>query len=346
MVDRSLTTAVLGDGGWGTALAMLLAANGHRVKLWGAFPDYIEEMKRTRINRKFLPEVELPTSIRLTSDLGDALWESTVLVFAIPTQYLRRVVERVRASGFDPAAVIITVAKGLEVGSLKRGSEIIKETLGSHIHIGGLFGPSHAIEVARRLPTTVAAASPERGLSVLIQEIFNGPFFRVYTNTDLVGCEICAAVKNVIAIASGMSDGLNLGDNARAALLTRGLAEMARLAKAIGADPITVSGLAGVGDLIVTCHSLHSRNRRVGIRIAQGEKLSQITSSTDQVAEGVESSKSIKELAKRVGIEMPIVNAVHSVLFEDKSPRQAAWELMNRDPKAELEEFKPAKVPQ
>lgn len=344
MVDRSLTITVIGDGGWGTALGLLLAANGHRIKLWGAFPDYIDEMRRTRVNRKFLPEIEIPSSIRLTGDLSEALWESTVLLFAVPTQYMRRVVERVRNTGYDPAAVVITVAKGLEVGTLKRGSEIIKETLGSHMHICGLFGPSHAIEVARRLPTTVAAASPERGLAVLAQEIFNGPFFRVYTNSDLIGCEICGAVKNVIAIASGLSDGLNLGDNARAALLTRGLAEMARLARAVGADPITVSGLAGVGDLIVTCHSLHSRNRRVGIRIAQGESVAEITRSTEMVAEGIESSKSIRELAKKAGIEMPIVNAVYSVLFEEKSPRQAAWELMNRDLKAELEEFRPAKV--
>jgi len=346
MVDRTLTIGVIGDGGWGTALAALLASNGHRVKLWGAFPAYIEEMRRTRVNRKFLPEVELPSSIRLTSDLGETLWESTMLVFAVPAQYLRRVVERVRNSGFDPAAIIVTVTKGIEVGTLKRGSEIIRETLGAHIHVGGLFGPSHAEEVARRMPTTVAAACSERGIAVLIQQTFSGPFFRVYTNSDLPGCEICGAVKNVIAVASGISDGLNLGDNARAALLTRGLAEMARLARAVGADPITVSGLAGVGDLIVTCHSLHSRNRRVGIRVAHGETLSQIAASTEQVAEGVESSKSIRELAGKYGVEMPIVKAVYEVLFEEKSPRQAAWELMNRDLKAELEDFRPAHVQQ
>ncbi|MBN1808133.1 MAG: NAD(P)-dependent glycerol-3-phosphate dehydrogenase [Planctomycetes bacterium] len=340
MVDRALTTTVLGDGGWGTALSIVLASNGHKVTLWGAFPDYIEEMRRIRVNRKFLPEVDIPSTVRLSHNIAEALWEASIVVFAVPTQFLRSVAEKVRTSGYDPAAIIVTVSKGIEVGTLKRGSEIISDVLGSDIHIGGLFGPSHAEEVARRLPTTVSAACRERGIAVLLQEVFSGPFFRVYTNSDLVGSEVCGAVKNVLAIACGISDGLGLGDNARAAILTRGLAEMARLAGALGADPITVTGLTGVGDLVVTCHSLHSRNRRVGIRIAQGETLDQIVRSSEQVAEGVESSRSIRDLASRAGVEMPIVNAVAQVLFEGKSPRQAAWELMNRDPKAELEEFR------
>lgn len=340
MVDRVLKAAVLGDGGWGTALAMVLASNGHRVTQWGAFPDYIEQLKHTRRNWKYLPEIPIPHSIELTADLQRALWEARLIVLAAPTQYLRSVAQKVQAAGFDRLAVTVAVSKGLEVGTLKRGSEVLREVLGGDIHLGGLYGPSHAEEVARRLPTTVTAVSPDSTIAIFIQEAFNSPFFRVYTDADLVGAEICGAVKNIIAIACGICDGLGLGDNARAALLTRGLAEMARLGKALGADPITFSGLAGVGDLVCTCHSIHSRNRRVGIRIAQGEKLQDIIAGTAQVAEGIESSRSVLALARRQDVPMPIVEAVYTVLFEGKPLRQAAWQLMSRAPKPELEEFK------
>lgn len=340
MVERALKAAVLGDGGWGTALAIVLAGNGHHVLQWGAFPDYIETLKRSRINSRYLPEVTIPPSVELTADLGEALWEAQTIVFAVPTQYLRSVAGKVAQSGFDRKAVVVGVSKGLEVGTLKRGSEILREILNGEIRLGGLFGPSHAEEVANRQPTSIVAASEDSTVAAFIQQAFNSPFFRVYTNRDLVGVEICGAVKNIIAIAAGLADGLGLGDNARAALITRGLAEMARLGKALGADPITFSGLAGVGDLICTCHSIHSRNRRVGIRIAQGETLAGITSSTSQVAEGVESSKSVLALARKLDVSMPIVEAVHAVLFKGKPLRQAAWELMTRDPKPELEEFR------
>ena len=340
MVDRAIKAAVIGDGGWGTALAMVLASNGHRVVQWGAFPDYIEQLKRTRINTRYLPEVPIPPTVELTSEMDRALWEARLIVNAVPTQYVRRVAQKVRETGFDISAVIVTVSKGLEVETSVRGSEILRQVLGEDILLGGLFGPSHAEEVARRLPTTVTAASRDSAVAAYIQQAFNSPFFRVYTNSDLVGVEICGAVKNVIAIACGISDGLGLGDNARSALITRGLAEMARLGMALGADPITFSGLAGIGDLVVTCHSVHSRNRRVGIRIAQGETMETIVSSTQQVAEGVESSKSVLALARKYEVDMPIVESVHAVLFEGKALRQAAWELMTRDPKPELEEFR------
>lgn len=343
MVDRAIKAAVIGDGGWGTALAMVLASNGHRVVQWGAFPDYVEELKRTRINTRYLPEVPIPPTVELTSNMGEALWEARLIVNAVPTQYVRSVADKVKETGFDLSAVLVTVSKGIEVGTCKRSSEILKEILGEETRLGGLFGPSHAEEVARRLPTTVSAASTDSAVAAYIQQAFNSPFFRVYTNSDLVGVEICGAVKNVIAIACGISDGLGLGDNARAALITRGLAEMARLGVAMGADPITFSGLAGIGDLVVTCHSVHSRNRRVGIRIAQGESVEAIISSTQQVAEGVESSRSVLALAQKHTVDMPIVESVHSVLFEGKALRQAAWELMTRDPKAELAEFRSRK---
>lgn len=328
--------AVLGTGGWGTALALVLHSKGHNVTLWGSTPDYVEFLIKDRENKKYLKGIKLPADLHITSDLEAAQKESDIIVVAIPTPYVRKTIQTLRKN-YIPGTPIVSVIKGIENETLMRGSEILKDVLGNP-PIALLLGPSHAEEVARRLPTTVVVASEDIKLATEIQEVFITEYFRVYTNSDVIGVEIGTSVKNVIAIAAGICDGLGFGDNSKAALITRGLAETIRLGVAMGGQRETFSGLAGIGDLITTCVSPYGRNRHVGELIAKGKKLAQVLEEMDQVAEGILTTKSVCKLAKKYDVEMPITNEIYNVLFEDKDPMKAVKELMLRDPKPEIED--------
>jgi len=319
------------------ALALLLDAGGHTVTLWGVDPTYVEQMLRTRLNPRYLPEMPIPDSIGLTSDLAACVPESDVLVAATPTVYMRAVCGRL-APHLRAEQLVVNVAKGIEQGTLLRGSQIITDVCGEATRVAGLYGPSHAEEVARGMPTTVVATSQDPDDARAVQGLLMGPTFRVYTNTDVVGVELAAALKNVIAIAAGACDGFGFGDNAKSALLTRGLAEIARLGVAMGARQATFAGLTGLGDLMTTCISPYGRNRAVGMRIARGETLDEIVSSMDQVAEGINTTRSACELAARHGVDMPITREVYAVLFGGKDSQQALRDLMTRAPRPELDE--------
>jgi len=326
--------AVIGCGGWGTALAILLDRNGHGVTVWGVEPDYVARMSETRANSRYLPGVAIPLSVGLTAEMADCVPESDLVVAATPTIYLRSVCERL-APHLRAGHLVVNVAKGIEEETLLLGSQLIRDVCGDELRLAGLYGPSHCEEVVRMLPTTVVATSTDEEVARLVQEAFMAPTFRVYTNTDVLGVELGAALKNVIAIAAGMCDGLGFGDNAKSALLTRGLAEITRLGVAMGARAQTFSGLTGLGDLITTCISPYGRNRAVGMRIARGETLEQVLASMDQVAEGVRTTISACALAERHGVEMPITQAVRGVLFGGETPMAAGMQLMQREPRPE-----------
>ena len=326
---------VIGDGGWGTALALVLAGEGQAVRLWGAFPDYVAEMGRRRENVKFLKGIPLPDELELCSDLEEAMAGADVLVAAVPTQFMRGVLTKLAAC-YPKGTPVVSVAKGIENRTLLRPTQIIADAVGRRVPLAALSGPSHAEEVARGLPTTVAVASRNAGLAKRIQQLFMTERFRVYTNTDVVGVELGGAVKNVIAIAAGICDGIGLGDNAKAALLTRGLAEMTRLGLALKARRETFAGLAGMGDLITTCMSPFGRNRSVGMQIGQGRSLKQILADMEQVAEGVRTTQSVRALARRHGVDVPITEQCYRVLFRGKNPLRAVSDLMQRGAKDEL----------
>jgi glycerol-3-phosphate dehydrogenase (NAD(P)+) len=326
--------AVLGAGGWGTAIALVLAQQpGRRVVLWSARPEHADTLLAQRENVRFLPGVPIPAGVLLTTDLGEAVQGADLLVIAIPTVYLRETLARV-GSQVPPQRAVLSLSKGLEIATFRRPTQIIEETLGPR-PLAVLSGPSHAEEVARGLPTTLVAATEDAELARRVQQHFSTDRFRVYTNPDLVGVELAGALKNVIAIAAGISDGLGFGDNAKSALITRGLAEMARFGVACGAQMPTFWGLAGVGDLITTCVSPHGRNRRVGLRLAQGEKPADILASMSMVAEGVYTTRSVHQRGTAMGIPLPITAEVYQVLYENKDPRQAVQDLMLRTPKGE-----------
>ena len=326
---------VIGDGAMGTICAIMLAENGLDVRLWSAFPEAAEQLARTRQNARFLPGSRLPDSVEVSGDDGEALAGADLAVSAVPTQFTRAVWGRLAAS--CPAQLpICSVAKGIENKTLLRPTEILRDVLkGSSRPVAALSGPSIAPEDARRLPATVTVASDHDNLAKQIQSILSRPYFRVYTNPDLVGVELAGATKNVIAIAAGILDGLATGNNAKAALLTRGLAEITRLGVALGAQPETFAGLAGVGDLVTTCISPVGRNRSFGEAIGQGSSVEQALAATASVVEGVATTTSVVELASRLGVEMPITQAVYDVLFGSKAPVEAIAELMNRPLKAE-----------
>lgn len=324
---------ILGDGGWGTALALLAHRAGADVRLWGHDPAYVAEMAATRRNPRYLPGAEFPAEVRLTSDAAEAARGADLLVSAIPTQFLRGVTERI-ARDLPPRVPVVSVTKGLENRTLARPTEVLAATLGAR-PTAVLCGPSHAEEVSRGLPASVVVASDDAALRRRVQRAFSGETFRVYASDDVLGVELAAAVKNVIAIAAGISDGLGLGDNAKAALITRGNAEIGRLGRALGAKPETFAGLAGIGDLITTCTSQHGRNRAVGERLGHGETIEAILSSMVQVAEGVRTTESVVGLAKRLGVEMPIAEQVRRILAGEQSPQAALAELMQRPLKAE-----------
>jgi len=325
--------AVIGDGGWGTANALLLAGYGHDVTLWGAFPDYVEEMRRTRRNDRFLKGVALPANVKLTADRAEAVTDAEVVVLAPPSKYFTSVV-----GGFKgliaPEALVVSITKGLCEKTNRRMTDLGAEILGTGPLVA-LAGPSHAEEVARGIPTAIVAACTDEAKAKRVQEIWSGPLFRVYTSKDPVGVEIGGAVKNVLAIAVGCSDGMGYGDNTRAALITRGLVEMKRFVLAYGGSAETVSGLAGIGDLIVTCTSKHSRNHSVGERLGRGERIGSILGSMQMVAEGVWNSKVVHEIARRLGVEMPICELVYALCYRGFDAKQASAAMMSRSLKAE-----------
>lgn len=325
---------VLGDGGWGTALALTILKNNPDVTLWGAFEENVETIRRMRINR-FLPGVPIPPELKVTSSIEEAVDHAEIVVLASPSQYMRGTLNMFKEY-FEPEhQLLVNVAKGIETDSLKCMHQICTEVLGKAMY-ATLSGPSHAEEVSRGIPTAVVAASSEREYAKTIQKTFMTADFRIYTTSDVVGVELGGALKNVLAIAAGILDGMKLGDNSKAALITRGIAEMARLGVALGGKRETFAGLSGIGDLIVTCMSRHSRNRHVGEELGRGKKLDQITAEMGMVvAEGVKTAISAHMLAARKQCETPIINEVFQVLYNDLSPRDAVVDLMTRSARDE-----------
>lgn len=327
-------TAVFGAGAWGTTLALHLHGRGRRVRLWEYFPEYAEVLRRLRANPKFLPGVGLPAELPITSDPAEAAEGCDAWVMAVPAQRLRAVARTLARTVHKPPELVISAAKGIEQESLARMSEVLVQELRTH-RVCALSGPSHAEEVSRGRPCSVVAAARDESLAREVQDLFMNESLRVYTSTDLTGVELGGAMKNIIAIAAGIVDGLGLGDNAKAALVTRGLAEMARLGSALAARGETFAGLSGLGDLVVTCMSHHSRNRRVGEELGRGRRLADILRNLEMVAEGVDTSRSVLQLAARHRVELPITEQVNRILFEDLDPREAVRTLMGRSPKAE-----------
>ena len=333
-----MKVTVIGAGSWGTALAMVLARAGHEVQIWSREQEIAFNINNIHENTIYLPGVTLTDSIKAYTDLESCLDNRDLVVFGTPSHTTREVAAKVKPflSGKE---ICVTVSKGIENETYMTMSQVLTEALQGTIiedHIGVLYGPSHAEEVSRFKPTLVVAAANSKSTAKFIQDAFMTPMFRVYVNYDVIGVEIAGSVKNVIAIAAGVIDGAQLGDNAKAALLTRGLAEIRRLGLYLGASQDTFSGLAGMGDLIVTCTSQHSRNRYVGYHIGKGENLDDIISRMNMVAEGVKTTRSVYGLAQKLGISMPITQYVYRVLFENFDPRDAVFQLMTRDPKEEV----------
>lgn len=339
MISKSLIKriTVIGNGGWGTTLAILLCKKGYEITLWGANATYVDYLKEKRENVKFLKGIQIPPEIHITSDIAHKLMGTQLIISATPTPYLRSVLTKFKDI-FIPGIPIVSVTKGIENETLMRPSEIITSILGRQ-PISLLLGPSHAEEVIRGLPTTVVASSNDVHLAQRIQQIFTTDRFRVYTNPDMIGVELGAAMKNVIAIASGICDGLRFGDNSKAALITRGLAETSRFGIAMGAQRSTFSGLTGLGDLITTCISPYGRNRWVGEQIGKGRKLQEILEDMEQIAEGIWTTKSVMALSSKFNVEMPITKEIYNVLFTNKSPLEAVSNLMMRTPRSEMEEL-------
>jgi len=327
---------LFGAGSWGTALAIHLAEEGRDVTLWARRNDAVEQMRQTRHNPTYLSDLGIPSSVRITSDLEVAAAASSLWAVAVPSQNLRGVAARL-APHTRTGVIVVSLAKGIENETLQTMSQVLTDELSemSKQQIGVLYGPSHAEEVAEGRPTTVVAAAPTEPRAEWIQNAFMTNRLRVYVNTDVIGVEIGGSAKNVLAIAAGISDGMGHGDNAKAALVTRGLAEMRRLGLAMGANLQTFAGLAGIGDLLVTCMSTHSRNRYFGEQIGKGKTLDEIQAEMDMIAEGVRTTQSIRDLARYHSIEMPITEAVYSVLFEDERPDDVVDELMTRSAKRE-----------
>ncbi len=324
---------VIGDGGWGTSLAITLNGNGHQVTVWGPDAAYLDEIRATRDNRKFLPGVPLPETLHWTADEAEAMAQAEGVVLAVPSRYYAATLRRFEGQ-LPESFHAVSVSKGFDPDTHQRLSALAVEAW-RHPGVAALSGPSHAEEAARGVPTAVTVASEQAEEALFWQEAFNNRSFRVYTSDDIIGVEVGGALKNVIALAAGICDGLGYGDNTKAALMTRGLAEMSRLGERLGANPLTFSGLSGIGDLMVTGMSRHSRNRGVGERIGRGESMESILGNMVQVAEGVWTAKAAVQLAGELGIDLPITSEVHAVLYEGKNPREAVQSLMARPPKPE-----------
>ena len=327
--------SIIGDGGWGTTLAILLCRKGLDVTLWSISKGYALYLDKKRINKKFLPGVSIPHSIRIISNLREALDFQDIIILAVPSQYARRVLRKIRLLHIlKPDTVLVSATKGIELGTLKRISQLVREELGN-IKFAVISGPTIAHEVARGIPTTAVIASCDIRLRKNLQSIFMNERFRIYTNDDVIGVELGGSLKNVIAIACGISDGLGFGTNTKAALLSRGMAEISRLGAMMGAKVSTFSGISGLGDLVTTCISPYSRNRFVGEQIGKGKSLREITTHMQMVAEGIPTTKSAYALSLKYKVDMPITKEVYHVLYKNKSPLKAVRDLMTREKKEE-----------
>lgn len=328
---------VLGGGSWGTALAILLADKGYDITMWLRDEKQFKEMNELRINQKYLPNIKLPSNLRLTLDLEEVSFKKDMILLSVPTHGVREALNNCKAY-INSDQIIVNVAKGIENESLLRISEIVEELLPNNKY-AVLSGPSHAEEVAKNMPTTVVSASKNKRVAEYVQDLFITPSFRVYTNPDVIGVELGGSLKNVIALGAGISDGLNCGDNTKAALMTRGIFEMAKLGERMGSKISTFSGLSGIGDLIVTCTSMHSRNRRAGILIGQGMKTDEAIKEIGMVVEGIKTTKSAFELSKQYNIEMPITEEIYDVLYHNNNVKDSISNLMVRDRKHEMEDI-------
>lgn len=325
--------SVIGAGGWGTALAILLAERGLPIRLWAYEKEQVEELKKERVNRRFLPGVQIPENILPTNDLAEAL-DADLILLVPPSKAMRSVARSLAALPVPKSAVLLSCTKGIEQGSGKRMSEILAEFFPENT-LAVLSGPSHAEEVSRKAPTAVVLGCGNHEIAQKLQALFSGNAFRAYTSTDVAGIELGGALKNIFAIAAGISDGLGLGDNTKAALVTRALAELIRLGVALGGRRETFQGLSGIGDLMVTCFSKHSRNRSVGERIGRGESMTDIAGSMVMVAEGVPTTLSAWECARKLGITTPIIDEMYAILYQGKAPREAMNHLLSREPRPE-----------
>ncbi|QJA09261.1 NAD(P)H-dependent glycerol-3-phosphate dehydrogenase [Romboutsia sp. CE17] len=328
---------VLGAGSWGSALALSLAKKGYSITMWTLNQEQADKINTTKENINYLPGVLFPNNITLTTNIEDAVVDSKLIVLAVPSQAIRSVCKQIKPF-VSKEQVLVDVAKGLEKGTGLRLSEVCKDELPENPYVA-LSGPSHAEEVAKDIPTTLVVASENLEIAQEVQDIFMSPKLRVYTNPDVVGVELGGALKNIIAFGAGICDGLGYGDNTKAALMTRGIREIARLGIALGADKSTFSGLSGIGDLIVTCTSMHSRNRRAGILIGQGKSLEETLEEVKMVVEGITATEVAHEVAKKMNIDMPITNAIYSVLYENKNANEVVANLMMRSKKHEMEEI-------
>ncbi|HJG23691.1 MAG TPA: NAD(P)H-dependent glycerol-3-phosphate dehydrogenase, partial [Enterococcus durans] len=324
--------AVLGPGSWGTALAQTLAENGHDVRIWGNVPEQIDEINTYHTNQHFLPDLKIPETIIGYHELAEAVDGADAVLFVVPTKAIRAVAQEL-INKMNTKPVIIHASKGLEQGTHKRISEVIEEEIPAEKRqaIVVLSGPSHAEEVAVHDITTITAASTDQTAAAYVQELFMNDYFRIYTNNDVIGVETGAALKNIIAIGAGAIHGLGFGDDAKAAIMTRGLAEISRLGVAMGANPLTFIGLSGVGDLIVTCTSVHSRNWRAGNLLGKGHNLDEVLENMGMIVEGVSTTKAAVELAEQLGVDMPITQTIYRVLYEGEDIKKAAKEIMLRD---------------
>lgn len=328
--------AILGAGGWGTTLSILLYYNGHDVTLWEYKKSYAKILDKSRINHLYLPGIKIPQEIKISNNLQETCSDKNIIVIAIPSQHIRDVIKKLDFH-FIKNSILLSVAKGIEKNTLFTVSQIILDLFPkiNKSQISVLSGPSHAEEVVKRIPTAVVAASKDLETAKTVQATFMNSYFRVYSSDDLIGVELGGAFKNVIAIGAGIIDGAGFGDNTKAAIMTRGVAEITRLGLAMGAKPETFAGLSGMGDLIVTCMSKHSRNRYVGEQIGKGMKLKDVLMKMTMVAEGVETTRSVVRLSEKMKIETPIANEVYKILFEDKDPIKATNDLMTRNMKIE-----------
>ena len=326
---------VLGAGSWGTALALVVAKKGYNVSMWTLNEEQCNKINKDKENIDYLPGVVIPDNIVVTTNIEEAVKDGTIIVLAVPSQAIRSVCKQIKPFIKDKQ-ILVDVAKGLEKGTGLRLSDVCNQELPNNKYVV-LSGPSHAEEVSRDIPTTVVVSSEDIHIAEIVQDIFMSPKFRVYTNPDVVGVELGGALKNIIAFGAGICDGLGYGDNAKAALMTRGIKEIGRLGVAMGAKASTFSGLSGIGDLIVTCTSMHSRNRRAGILIGQGKTLEETLAEVKMVVEGITATDVAYNVAKELNVEMPITNAIYSVLYDNANPDEVVTELMMRDKTHEVE---------
>ena len=328
--------AVVGAGSWGTTLAHLLAEKGLTVRLWVREPEVYADLQRDRINQTFLPGVRLSSRLTFSRDSRRSCRDAAVVLMAVPSHVFREVLRALKPS-LPPGAVLLSATKGMEIDSMLTMEGVTREELGPEVPYAVLCGPSFALEVAQKQPTAVTIASRQREVAKYLQKLFSTPYFRVYTSRDVTGVELGGALKNIFAIGAGILAGMGLGDNPRAALITRGLAEMTRLGVRLGANPMTFTGLAGVGDLLLTCTGSQSRNFQVGFKLGQGQTLDQILGGMAMVAEGVKTSRAVHLLAERLGVEVPLVTAIYKILYDGLAPKDAIKKLMTRELKDELE---------